>query len=100
MPKANAFSLEGETAMVTGASRGLGQAIAIAIAEAGANVVFVSSRRGGAANTAAAIMKFGREPWELAAGLSVRDAVQSLAGDGRKGAGRGRHLRLQYRAGQ
>src|ERR1700682_3301461 len=87
MSKANSFSLEGETAMVTGASRGLGQAIAISLAEAGANVVCVSSRRGGAANTAAAIRKLGRETWELAADLSVRDAVQSLADEAEKVAG-------------
>jgi 2-deoxy-D-gluconate 3-dehydrogenase len=88
MPKANPFSLEGETALVTGASRGLGQAIAIAIAEAGANVVCVSSRHGGAANTAAAIRKLGRgETWELAADLSVRDAVLLLADEAEKAAG-------------
>lgn len=84
---ARPFSLEGETALVTGASRGLGKAIAISIAEAGANVICVSSRRGGAANTAAAIRKLGRESWELAADLSVRDAVQSLADEAEKVAG-------------
>ncbi|HET6402704.1 MAG TPA: glucose 1-dehydrogenase [Candidatus Kapabacteria bacterium] len=35
------FSLEGKTALVTGASRGLGRAAAIALAGAGANVVLV-----------------------------------------------------------
>ncbi len=89
MSKANPFSLEGETAMVTGASRGLGQAIAISIAEAGANVICVSSRPGGAAGTAATIRKLGREAWEVAADLSVRDAVQSLADEAEKVAGGG-----------
>lgn len=87
MPEASPFSLEGETAMVTGASRGLGQAMSIAIAKAGANVVCVSSRRGGAAETAATIRKLGRETWELVADLSVRDAVQSLADDAERAAG-------------
>lgn len=36
------FSLEGKTAIVTGAGKGIGQAIARAIAEAGANVMLVS----------------------------------------------------------
>ena len=35
------FNLDGKVAIVTGASRGLGQAMAIALAEAGANVVGV-----------------------------------------------------------
>jgi len=35
------FSLEGQTAMVTGGSRGIGQAMAIALAEAGADILLV-----------------------------------------------------------
>jgi 2-dehydro-3-deoxy-D-gluconate 5-dehydrogenase len=41
---ADTFRLEGRTALVTGASRGLGAAIALALAEAGANVVLHASR--------------------------------------------------------
>src|SRR3954463_1299675 len=37
----NPFSLEGRTALVTGANRGLGRAFAEAIADAGADVVVV-----------------------------------------------------------
>ena len=33
------FSLEGKTAIVTGASKGLGEAIALSMADAGANLV-------------------------------------------------------------
>lgn len=36
------FSLENKTAIVTGAGKGIGQAIAIALAEAGANVMLVA----------------------------------------------------------
>jgi NAD(P)-dependent dehydrogenase (short-subunit alcohol dehydrogenase family) len=35
------FCLEGHTAVVTGGTRGIGQAVAIALAEAGADVLLV-----------------------------------------------------------
>jgi len=75
------FSLEGRRALVTGASRGLGQAIAIALAESGADVACVSSAPGGCADTAGQIRRLGREAWELSADLSDRSAALALAGD-------------------
>ncbi|OIJ14682.1 2-deoxy-D-gluconate 3-dehydrogenase [Anaerobacillus alkalilacustris] len=38
---ANVFSLEGKTALVTGAGQGIGQAMAVAFAEAGADLILV-----------------------------------------------------------
>ena len=40
----NAFSLEGQVALVTGANTGIGQAIAVAMAQAGANVIAAGRR--------------------------------------------------------
>jgi 2-deoxy-D-gluconate 3-dehydrogenase len=38
---ASLFSLSGKTAIVTGGTRGIGQAMAIALAEAGADVILI-----------------------------------------------------------
>ena len=47
MPPRNPFSLEGRRALVTGASRGLGQAIAVGLAEAGADRTLRTSQASG-----------------------------------------------------
>ena len=39
------FNLKGDTAIVTGASYGLGRAMAVGLAEAGADVVVVSRKK-------------------------------------------------------
>lgn len=41
----NMFSLEGHTAMITGCTRGIGQAVAIGLAEAGADVILIQVRK-------------------------------------------------------
>ena len=73
------FSLEGKTALVTGASRGLGAAMAVALADAGARVVCASSRQGGADETAAAVREVGAEAWVVHADLADRGAVIAMA---------------------
>jgi 2-deoxy-D-gluconate 3-dehydrogenase len=41
---ASFFSLQGQTALVTGGTRGIGQAVAIGLAEAGADIILVQVR--------------------------------------------------------
>lgn len=53
--------LEGKTALITGASKGLGKAMALALAEAGARLVLVSRDLGLLHETAAAVRKLGAE---------------------------------------
>ena len=81
------FSLAGTRALVTGASRGLGRAMACALAAAGADVVCASSRPGGTDEAAAAVRELGRQAWQLAADLADRDAVLRLADDAERTAG-------------
>jgi 2-deoxy-D-gluconate 3-dehydrogenase len=81
------FSLEGKRALVTGASRGLGRAIALALADAGADIVCVSTQESGTNETAAAITAKGRQAWQLGADLSLRTDVLRLADDAERRAG-------------
>lgn len=73
------FSLAGKTALVTGASRGLGQAIAIALAAAGAKVLCASSQPNGCQETLAHIAEANGQALELTADLSNEAAVTALA---------------------
>lgn len=64
------FSLEGKRAFVTGASRGLGRAMAVALGKAGAAVVCASSRPGGVSETVAEMRGAGCTASEVHADLS------------------------------
>lgn len=76
------FNLTGKRALVTGASRGIGQSLAVALAEAGADVICASSSPGGCNETVAAISKVsGVKATQLNADLSDMSAVEKLAED-------------------
>jgi 3-oxoacyl-[acyl-carrier protein] reductase len=73
------ISLAGKTALVTGASRGIGRAIAIALAEAGANVMFTyNSSPKDAEETAAAITAHGQNTQAIKVDISDETAITSL----------------------
>jgi len=68
------FKLDGKVALVTGASSGLGQAIAIALAEAGADIACHARSAGKADETAARIESIGRRTVTVAGDMADKAA--------------------------
>jgi 7-alpha-hydroxysteroid dehydrogenase len=73
------FRLDGRVAVVTGAGRGLGAAVARALAEAGADVVIAARSADDLEGVAADVAALGRSAEIVAADLSDLDAVAGLA---------------------
>jgi 3-oxoacyl-[acyl-carrier protein] reductase len=74
------MKLDGRTVVVTGASRGLGRAIALAVAEEGADVV-LAARTGQALNEVATVVEgLGRAALVVQCDVRRPDAVRELAG--------------------
>lgn len=74
------FRLHGKVAVITGASRGIGAAIAQAYAAAGAKVVLAGRKQAGVDDIAAAIRAAGGEALAVAAHTGDAAAVAGLAG--------------------
>ncbi|MFT3830107.1 MAG: 2-dehydro-3-deoxy-D-gluconate 5-dehydrogenase KduD [Opitutaceae bacterium] len=76
------FKLDGKVALVTGAARGLGQGMALALAEAGADIVAVDILP--ADDTVKQVQAFGRKAVALTGNLGDRAAIPQVVAEARK----------------
>jgi len=72
------FDLSGKVALVTGASRGLGLQMAMALGEMGARLVITARKQDGLDQAALTLAKYGIEVLTVAGDLSHREFVPTL----------------------
>jgi 2-deoxy-D-gluconate 3-dehydrogenase len=77
VPVLDAFRLDGRVALVTGASRGLGRAMALALAEAGADLALLARSRPDLEETAGAVQALGQKALVLPADITVPAEVEA-----------------------
>ena len=75
--QAGRFRLDGKRLFITGGSRGLGREMALAIAEAGADVILVGRDADSLARTAADIRALGRQGYRPAQADAATPATAS-----------------------
>lgn len=75
------FSLRGKTLFITGGSRGLGREMALAIADAGADVILTGRTAESLEQTADEIRQFGRDAMTIAADMSDGQTCESTCRD-------------------
>jgi 2-deoxy-D-gluconate 3-dehydrogenase len=74
----NIFDLQGKTALVTGCNKGIGRSMAVALADAGADIIGVSSSLAPGSAVEREILAMGRRFTAYAADLTDRPAVYAL----------------------
>jgi gluconate 5-dehydrogenase len=73
------FKLDGKVAVVTGGSRGFGKAMALGLADAGADVVVASRTQADLDKVAEEIKAKGRKALAIAADTTDKDSIKNLA---------------------
>lgn len=81
MTQPGPFDLTGRTAIVTGASRGIGEAVARLLADWGAHVVISSRRQDACERVAASIRDAGGDATAVAAHIGEPEAIEALFAD-------------------
>ena len=76
--KWSSFNLEDKVAIVTGASQGIGQTLALALAEAGADTALVSRNRAALDETAAEIESLGRQALVVPTDLTKVSEIRAM----------------------
>jgi NAD(P)-dependent dehydrogenase (short-subunit alcohol dehydrogenase family) len=76
--RSSVFDLSGKVALVTGGSRGIGQAIALGLAEAGADIAVVSRTLADVEKTAAEISRIGRHSLPIATDVGGKANIDDL----------------------
>ncbi|MFP5278043.1 MAG: SDR family NAD(P)-dependent oxidoreductase [Acidobacteriota bacterium] len=74
----NLFSLEGKVAVVTGGTSGIGRALSLGLAQAGADVVATARRPQQVEETAAAIEALGRKTLRISSDVGDRSSLAQL----------------------
>ena len=88
------FDLHGKTAIVTGANTGIGQAIALSLAQAGADIAAVG--RTPAQDTVDQVRALGRRADIISADLSTIEPVQRVLDETLEKLEKGRHAWICY----
>src|SRR5512132_3479173 len=76
----NMFDLTGKVALVTGAAQGMGRAMALALAEAGAHLMLVDRNEAGAHETAITVNEMDRSAFVAQCDVSDPAQIRELFG--------------------
>src|SRR5512139_2811011 len=74
------FRLDGKAALIVGGNKGLGQAMALGLAAAGANVCIVARGPEGLQETAEAVIRLGRKGKSISADVTHEEEVEKVVG--------------------